>query len=748
MRSSPTVRALSRPLVLALLASLCACASTREPHAASARSASSERAPAPIHPDPMSTASTALRYPAARRTDTVDTHHGVRVADPYRWLEDTDAPETRAWIAAQNELTESVLAQVPERARLRTRLSELWNHPRQGLPARREAIEYYTANDGLQNQSPLYARKLGPGGGGTPELVLDPNTLSSDGTVALIDWSVSEDGSLVACALSDGGSDWRTWTVYRASGEKLPDDVRWSKFSSAHWASDGSGFFYTRFDEPRAGDALSERNSSPQLCFHRLGTPQSEDAVHYVLDEDPALFLNFDLSEDGSTLILSKWDSRTRNNELWFKSAADPAAPLQPLVTGFDAQYDAIAKVGGEVLVKTTLGAPRWRVVAIELAQPERARWRELVPQAEQPIEGAYALAGHLWVQRLADAQSRVLVHRIDGSLAHELHLPGIGSVQGLSGRFADPVVHYAFAGFTRPTAIYRCTAESPAAELAFAPPLSFDPSRYETRQVFYASKDGTRVPMFLVHRKGIRLDGSNPTFLYGYGGFNVSLTPSFSASVLAWLELGGIYAVPNLRGGGEYGEEWHTAGTKLRKQNVFDDFIAAARWLIESGHTRPDKLAISGGSNGGLLVGACMLQEPALFGACLPAVGVMDMLRFHKFTIGWAWVADYGSAEDAEQFRALLAYSPVHNTRAGTAYPPTLITTGDHDDRVVPGHSFKFAAALQAAQGGPAPILIRIDTRAGHGAGKSLDMLIDEAADRWAFVIHSLGLSTAQARP
>jgi prolyl oligopeptidase len=677
-----------------------------------------------------------LAYPPTRQVEQWDTYHGTPVPDPYRWLEDANAPETQAWVEAQNQVTFAYLSRLPAREAIRSRLKELWNYERFGIPFRQGNRYFLSRNDGLQNQSVLYTLESLDA---EPRVLLDPNTLSADGTVALSGVSVSEDGRLMAYGISASGSDWQEWKVRDvASGKDLPDHLKWIKFSGTSWRRNGEGFFYSRYDEPKAGEAFQGVNYHQKLYYHRIGTPQSEDRLVYHREDQKEWSFSGSVTEDDRYLVISIGQGTDTRNRVYYKDLqAD--GPVVPLLDRFDASYDLIGNSGPVFWFQTDLEAPRGRVIAVDLRNPQPERWTEVIPQAAETLRSVRFVGGRFIASYLKDARSQVKLFRTDGRLERELELPGLGSASGFGGKSTDRETFYSFTSYTEPGAIYRYDLESGKIEVFRKPAVRFNASDYETRQVFYTSRDGTRIPMFISHRKGLVLDGSHPTYLYGYGGFNISLTPGFSVSMLAWMEMGGVYAVANLRGGGEYGEEWHQAGMKTRKQNVFDDFIAAAEYLIAERYTRPDRLAIAGGSNGGLLVGACITQRPELFGAALPAVGVMDMLRFHKFTIGWAWVSDYGSADHPEEFSALRAYSPLHNIRRGAAYPPTLITTADHDDRVVPGHSFKFAAALQAAQSGPAPILIRIDTKAGHGAGKPTSKQIEETADRFAFLHHVL---------
>ena len=690
-----------------------------------------------------------IQYPAARRGDVVDDYHGTKVPDPYRWLEDVDAPETHAWIEAENRVTDAYLAQIGERDGIRRRLTALWNYPRYGPPFKKAGRYFFFKNDGLQNQSVLYRQASRAA---EPEVLLDPNTFSQDGTVALATLALSEDGRHLAYGTAASGSDWVEFRVRDVeSGRDRPDHVKWVKFSDASWTHDGAGFLYSRYPEPAGENPLLAENRFQKLYYHRLGTDQSQDVLVYERPDHPDWGVAAEVTHDGRYAILTVWLGTDRRNRVYYLDLRDARRPrltgdVVRLLDDFDASYGFIGNDGPVFYFVTDLDAPRKRVVAIDTRHPERARWREVIPQGEDVIELVSIIHDSFVASYLHDAHSRVRLFRLDGRFVKDVELPTLGSITQITGERKDDEMFFGFTSFLYPTTIFRYDFATGDTSVFKAPSIDFDPTKYETRQVFYTSKDGTRVPMFITHRKGLQLDGSNPTYLRGYGGFNVSETPAFAVSVVVWLEMGGVYAVPNLRGGGEYGEEWHQAGMHEKKQNVFDDFIAAAEYLIGQRYTSPAKLAIAGGSNGGLLVGAVMTQRPELFGAALPAVGVMDMLRFHRFTIGWAWVTEYGSADSAQQFPYLSKYSPYHNLRPATRYPATLITTADHDDRVVPGHSFKFAAALQAAQAGSAPVLIQIETKAGHGAGKPTSKLIEEQADRWAFLVKVLGI-TAPAR-
>ena len=682
---------------------------------------------------------TRLDYPKAKRIDQVDDYHGTKVADPYRWLEDTDSPDTLAWVQAENKLTFGYLDQIPYRKAIHDRLTKLWNYERFGVPEQRGGRYFYQHNNGLQNQSVLLvAESLGT----EPRVLLDPNTLSADGTVALSGEAISDDGKLLAYGTAASGSDWMEWHVRDIdSGKDLSDLIKWVKFSGASWTKDAKGFYYSRYDEPKHDTATRDANYFQKLYYHRLGTTQSEDQLIYERPDNKELGFNGAVTDDGRYLIITVWQGTSPKNRLYYKDLTQPDSQVVKLLDDFDAQYEFVDNDGPVFWFKTDLDAARSRLIAIDTRTPERARWKTIIPESAETMQSVSVIDDKFLVEYLKDARTEVRVHDLQGKFLRSIDLPGIGTAEGFTGKRKDKETFYAFTSFTVPTTIYRYDPEKGASSVFRQPKVDFDSSRYETKQVFYKSKDGTRIPMFLTYKKGLKLDGQNRVLLYAYGGFDISLTPTFSVPNLVWLEMGGVYAQPNLRGGGEYGEEWHLAGTKLHKQNVFDDFIAAAEWLIANHYTTSSNLAIYGRSNGGLLIGACLTQRPDLYGATLPAVGVMDMLRFHKFTIGWAWTSDYGSSDDPEQFKALYAYSPLHNLKPGTKYPPTLITTADHDDRVVPGHSFKFAATMQADQAGPAPVLIRVETKAGHGAGKPISKQIEEIADSWSFVAHNLNM-------
>ena len=680
-----------------------------------------------------------LAYPPTRRADVVEDYFGTKVADPYRWLEDDNSAETKAWVEAQNKVTYAYLEQIPEREKLRARLTKLQNFERFGVPQQQGGRTFYTHNSGLQNQAVLLVVGADDT---TPRVLLDPNTLSKDGTVALSGTSLSEDGRLLAYSVSTAGSDWQTWKLRDVvTGKDLGDEIRWSKFSGAAWKKDGSGFFYSRYDAPKDGGALTGVNKFPKVCFHKVGTAQDQDVLVYERNDQPDWGFHSEVTEDGAWLVISQSEGTDRNNRVYLKDLTKPDAPVLPFLDAFDAQYSVVGNDGDLFYLKTNKDAPRSRLMAIPFGRKQA--WRELIPEAKgrDVLAGVSLVGGTFVATWMKDAHSAVTFHGLDGKVRGNLALPTLGTVGGFHGKRGDLETYYSFTSFAQPATIYRLDLKTRKSSVFRAPKVDFDPAAYTVKQVFYPSKDGTKIPMFLVHKKGLKLTGQNPTFLYGYGGFDVSLTPGFSVARVVWLEMGGVYALANLRGGGEYGEAWHDAGRLGKKQNVFDDFIAAAEWLIANKYTSTPKLAINGGSNGGLLVGACLAQRPDLFGAAVPEVGVMDMLRYHKFTIGWAWKSDYLVSDTKGGFEGLMKFSPLHTLKAGTKYPPTLVTTGDHDDRVVPAHSHKFTATLQTAQAGPAPVLTRIETNAGHGAGKPTAKQIAERADVFAFLVKNLGM-------
>ena len=669
----------------------------------------------------------------------MDVIHGVRVADPYRWLEDIDSDETRAWIEAQNDLTFTYLNSIPLKEKIRRRMEELWNYEKFDVPVKYGGRYFFTRNDGLQNQSVLYWMESLEE---EPRELLDPNGLSEDGTVALMEYSVSDDGKLLAYGVSASGSDWREWRVREVdTGRDLEDHLMWTKFTPAAWTPDCEGFFYSRFDPPEEGMTFKEANYNQKLCYHRIGATQSEDVLVYERPDHKEWRFRGDVTDDGRFLVITVTRGTLRENGVFYIDLEDGEWEVRELLKEFDSKYDFVGNDGTVFFFTTDLEAPMSRVIAVDLSDPLPSSWREVIPESRDSLRGVSFINDRFIAVYLHDVKSQILVYDMGGIQVGEVELPVIGSVTGFTGKRMDSETFYHLTGFTTPGTVYRYDAETGESSVFREPEIGFDPGEYVSEQVFYESKDGTRVPMFVCHRKGLKKDGNNPTYLYGYGGFNNALTPRFNVRNLVWIEMGGVFAQANMRGGGEYGKSWHEAGTKLKKQNVFDDFIGAAEWLIDRGYTSTPRLSISGRSNGGLLAGACLVQRPDLYGVVLPIVGVLDMLRFEKFTVGWGWVSDYGSVDNPDEFKALLAYSPYHNIKPGTKYPPTLVTTGDHDDRVFPAHSFKFASALQEAQAGPSPVLIRIDSKAGHGMGKPSSKLIEEYSDELAFIAENLGV-------
>ena len=736
--------------------------------------------------------SPALQYPPAPKGTQVDVYHGVSIADPYRWLEDMDSPQTAAWVKAENALTFGYLATIPERAAIRSRLEALWNYAKLGTPVKAGGRYFYSENTGLQNQSVLYVQD---GAGAKPRVLIDPNTLSADGTVALSTTSPSPDGRYLGYGVAVGGSDWEEFRVRDVNNARdLSDTLKWVKFSSLAWTRDNKGFFYSRYDAPKSGNALTTANQFQKLYYHRLGQPQSRDELIYDRPDEPTWLFEAQVSEDGQYAVITVDQGTDVRNRLYYidmESGRKPQVdnPVVRLIDQTNAAYTYIGNSGTNFYILTDLNAPKGRIISVSLDFPEAERWVTLVREAPDALESAQMAGNEIAATYLHDAHSLLRLfgppkdngrgrraseppmgdrpddrgsrgerggyegdtsrianenRNLGGSwvLVDEVSLPALGAINGVESRQGDNELFYSFTSFLYPPTIFRYDVKGKKSEVFRAPRLAFNTDAYETKQVFYTSKDGTRIPMFITARKGLVLDGSNPTILYAYGGFNISETPFFSSSLLTWIEMGGVYAVANIRGGGEYGKAWHEAGMLARKQNVFDDFIAGAQYLIDQKYTSRKKLAVNGGSNGGLLIGAVMTQRPDLFGAALPDVGVMDMLRFQKFTIGAAWESDYGSSDDSTQFQYLRAYSPLHNIKPGTCYPPTFATTADHDDRVVPAHTFKFIATLQAAQSCANPILVRIGTSAGHGAGKPTSKRIDEAADRFAFLVKTLGIT------
>jgi len=677
--------------------------------------------------------------PVTKKVDLVEDHFGIKISDPYRWLEDANSEETKAWVQAENKATFAYLDTIPEREKIRKRLTELWNYERFGSPFKAGKHYFFSRNDGLQNQSVVYvADSLN----GTPRVLMDPNKLSADGTVALNETSVSNDGKWYAYSISKGGSDWQEFYVRNVeTGQDLPDKIEWAKFTGASWDKDDKGFYYSRYDAPKEGQALQQANYYQKLYYHRLNTPQAEDVLVYERPDQKEWGFGGMATEDGRYLLVSVSKGTDRENLIFYRDLRLKTNKWIELLNKWDASYNYLANNGSTFFFKTDKDAPRGKVVAIDLAHPDEKDWKTVVPETQEALEGASVVGDRLFCSYLKDATSSVKEFDLHGKLVREVGLPGLGTAGGFGGRRDDHETFYSFVGYTSPTTIYRYDLKKGASEVFKKPKVAFDADAYTTERVFYTSKDGTRVPLFLTYKKGLKKDGTNPTLLYGYGGFNIAITPFYSARMASWLEMGGVLAVANIRGGSEYGKAWHDGGRLQNKQNVFDDFIAAGEYLVNEKYTSPAKLACHGGSNGGLLVGAVVNQRPDLWGAALPAVGVMDMLRFHKFTIGWAWMSDYGDPEKEADFKTALAYSPLHNVKPGTKYPAVMITTGDHDDRVVPAHSFKYAAAMQAAQGGDKPILIRIETSAGHGAGKPTTKAIDETVDQWAFLVRNLGM-------
>ena len=681
----------------------------------------------------------AVVYPETRKVEQVDDYHGTRIADPYRWLEDPDSENTEAWVESQNEVTQAFFETIQSRESIRERLGELWNYAKFGLPEKRAGRYFYEANDGLQNQALLYVSE---GLNAKGRLLLDPNELAEDGTVDLASWEVSPNGEFVALAFASAGSDWREWRVLEVdSGEMLEDHVLWSKFSGASWAEDSSGFYYSRYAEPGEGETFTAANYFHKVYYHQVGTTQAADRLIYERSDEKEWGFDAQVTDDGRYLAMTVWKGTLSQNQFFYLDLEGSRGVVE-LLTGFEAEYLFVGNEGSQFYFLTDHQAPMRRLIAIDVERPKPENWQEVVPEAEVVAQSVNLVGSHFLISYLKDAQSVVKVYGLDGGWIRDVEFSGIGSASGFAGRPDDPETFYSFQNFTTPSTIFQYNAETGKSQVFKQAEVAFDPSQFETRQVFYESKDGTRVPMFITVKKGLKLDGNRPTLLYGYGGFDISITPRFSVTNLAWVERGGVYAVANLRGGGEYGRDWHEGGMLDKKQNVFDDFIAAAEWLIDHDYTCPKKLGIHGRSNGGLLVGAVMCQRPDLFAAAVPGVGVMDMLRFHRFTIGYAWTSEYGCSDDAEQFKTLVAYSPVHNLKSETRYPATMVMTADHDDRVVPAHSHKFAATLQDCQAddGP-PCLIRIETSGGHGAGKPTAMQIAESTDLLAFLSKALGV-------
>ncbi len=679
-----------------------------------------------------------MNYPVTKKTDVVDDYHGTKIADPYRWLEDDNSTETKDWVAAQNKVTFDYLSKIPFRDKVKARLGEMWNYTRYGSPSKEGAYYYFYKNDGLQNQSILYRQK---GLTGQPEVFIDPNQFSADGTVALGGVYFSKHSKYVAYLTAQSGSDWQEVTLLDVESKQLlPDKIRFVKFSGINWNED-EGFYYSRYPEPDEKNKLSKQNQFHAVYYHKMGTPQSDDVLIYKDKQHPLRNVGAGLTDDGRFLILSITEG-TSGNEVRVKDLKSGQKDFSVLIPGFKTEPDVIDNLGDKLIVKTNESAPNYEVVLVDPKNPQPSNWRTLIAEQKDILQSVTTAGGYLFCTYLKDASTKVYQYTYEGKLVRAIQLPGIGTASGFSGKHNDKEIFYTFSSYNTPPSIFRLQIVSGASTLFRKTETKFKSNDYETKQVFFQSKDGTRVPMFLTYKKGMKLDGSNPVLLYGYGGFNIPQTPGFSISNAFWLEQGGIFAVVNLRGGSEYGEDWHKAGMLANKQHVFDDFISAAEYLIANKYTNNQKIAIRGGSNGGLLVGACMTQRPDLFKVALPAVGVMDMLRYHLFTIGWAWAVEYGRSDNADQFKYLVKYSPLHNLKDGVSYPATLVTTADHDDRVVPAHSFKFAARLQEAHKGNNPVLIRIETKAGHGAGKPTSKQIEEAADIWSFVMYNMGMT------
>lgn len=675
-----------------------------------------------------------VNYPTTNPIDHTDEYHGNEVKDPYRWLEDDRSEETGEWVKAENEATFGYLSQIPYRDRIKERLTELWDYEKYSAPFKEGDYTYFSKNDGLQNQSVIYRQK----GDSDPEVFLDPNTFSEDGTTSLAGLSFTEDGSLAAYSISEGGSDWRKIIVLDAETKKIIEDTLIDvKFSGVSWKGK-EGFYYSSYDKPEDGSELSGKTQYHKLYFHKIGTPQNADQLVFGGEETPRRYIGGYVTEDQNWLVITAANS-TSGNELYLQDLTKTNAPIVPIVTNFENDHYIAHSEGTTLYAVTNLDAPNQRLVKFNSTNPNPNNWQDVIAERKEPLSLSTG-GGYFFAEYLKDALSYVEQIDLSGKIVREVTLPGQGSASGFRGKWTQKKLYYSFVSYIDPSTIYSFDVETGASEIYKRSGVQFNPEEYESKQVFYASKDGTKVPMMITYKKGLELNGQNPAMLYGYGGFNISLTPQFSTSNIVWLENGGVFAVPNLRGGGEYGKEWHKAGTKMQKQNVFDDFIAAAEYLIAEGYTSSEKLAISGGSNGGLLVGATMTQRPDLIKVALPAVGVLDMLRYNQFTAGAGWAYDYGTAEESpEMFEYLKGYSPLHNLKDGTCYPATMVTTADHDDRVVPAHSFKFAATLQKAQGCDQPALIRIETNAGHGAGKSTEQIIDEQTDKWAFTFYNL---------
>lgn len=679
-------------------------------------------------------------YPVTKTTDQADDFFGTKVSDPYRWLENDMSEDTKDWVQRQNQVSNAYLSKIPYRDPIKKRLTELWNYEKFSAPFKEGQYTYFYKNNGLQNQSVLYRQKNGD----QPEIFLDPNTFSADGTTSLAGIDFTKDGSLAAYQLSEGGSDWRKVIIINTNTkEPLDDTLSDVKFSGLSWRNK-DGFYYSSYDKPKEGSQLSGKTQIHKLYFHILGTPQSEDKLIFGGEATPRRYIGGYVTENQQYLVVSAANA-TYGNELYIQDLTKSNAPIVPIVTGFENEQEVVDADNGKLYISTNLNAPNRKLVVTDASAPTAEHWKELIAETKFPL--SISTSGErFFAQYTKDAVSEIEEYTHDGKKVKTIALPGLGTATGFSGKKEEKEVYYSYTSYVYPSAIFKYDINTGKSSVYKKSGVQFNPGDFESKQVFYASKDGTKIPMIITYKKGMQLTGKNPLMLYAYGGFNISLTPAFSVSNMVFLENGGIYAVANLRGGGEYGDTWHNAGTKLHKQNVFDDFIAAAEYLIKEKYTSKDYLAISGGSNGGLLVGACMAQRPDLYRVCFPAVGVMDMLRYHTFTAGAGWAYDYGTANDSkEMFNYLYKYSPVHNLKKGTCYPATLVTTADHDDRVVPAHSFKFAASLQAAQSCDNPVLISIETKAGHGAGKPTSKIIEEQADKWAFLLYNMGVNYRQ---
>lgn len=686
----------------------------------------------------MSCKTSKVKYPDTRKVDVVDEYFGTKIPDPYRWLEDDKSPEVAEWVKQQNEVTFNYLNAIPFRNKIKERLSAIWNYTSMGTPFKAGGRYFFFKKEGLQNQSVLYMLDNLEA---EPKVILDPNTFSEDGTISLSNVSPSRDGKYLAYSINDGGSDWQKIKIIELpTGKELSDEIKWVKFSSIAWFN--NGFFYSKYDEPKDGSELSNINKNHKVYYHVVGTPVENDKLIFSNSQYPLRNFSAQTTDDEKYLIIYESES-TYGKSIYVKNLKDPRANFSKITTGFEYEYQVLDHINDNLIVLTNYKAPKYKLVKINVNSMDIGNWRDILPERKDVLSSCALVGGKIIANYMVDAKSQAEVYNIDGTKAADIELPTLGTISGITGEFNDSIAFYSFSSFTVPPIVVKYNVNTNTSEEFFRPTIDFDSNNYETKQVFYTSKDGTLVPMFIVHKKGLELNGNNPTLLYGYGGFNISLLPYFSTARLFWLEQGGVFAMANLRGGGEYGENWYRAGTKLNKQNVFDDFIAAAEYLIKEKYTSPKKLAIQGGSNGGLLIGAVTNQRPDLFKVAIPQVGVMDMLRYHNFTIGWAWANDYGTSNDSIQFQNLYSYSPLHNIKPKTNYPAILVTTADHDDRVVPAHSFKYIATMQASNPNPKnPALIRIQTRAGHGAGTPTSIVIDEYTDIYAFILYNMGLS------